>query len=392
MAENLVSVADMRRIAKRRLPRMVFDYLDGAALDEVTMRDNETDFERIRLRQRVLLDVSQSRLDVVVLGQRIALPVMIAPMGALTLFHPDADLILARAAARAGTIFVHSAWSGTSLEEVVKVAPSSTWAQIALWKNKAVFGEHLERAAAAGVEVLVVPADVSMASKRERDLHHQFDYRARPRFRDMLDSATKPAWLARFAMGRKMTYGNYKVDGRPMRLNEMEQFIHENKNPGSTWKDVEELRNRWPGKIVIKGVMTAEDSRESVRIGADAVIVSNMGGRHFDGQPSTIAVLPEVVAAADGHLEVFIDSGLRRGGDVAKCLALGANACLVGRPPVYGLAARGPVGVDQVFGFLREELAMTLGNIGLTDVNTLDKSVIFRGWEAKLGSDYELSD
>jgi len=378
MAENLVSVADMRRVAKRRLPRMVYDYLDGAALDEYTMRDNETDFEHFRLRQRVLLDVSESHLGVVVLGQRIALPVMIAPMGALTLFHPDADLILARAAEQVGSIFVHSAWSGTSLEEVVKAAPNSTWAQIALWKNKSVTSEHVERAVAAGIDVLVVAADVSMAAKRERDLHHQFDYRARPRFRDMLDSATNPAWLTRFAMGCKMTYGNYQIDGRPMRLNEMEHFISENKNPGSTWRDVEELRNQWPGKIVIKGVMTAEDSRQAVSCGVDAVIVSNMGGRHFDGQPSTIAVLPEVVDAADGHLEVFIDSGVRRGGDVAICLALGAKACFIGRPPVYGLAARGPVGVDQVFGFLREELAMTLGNVGMTDVNELDSSVIFR--------------
>ena len=170
MAENLVSVADMRRIAKRRLPRMVFDYLDGGALDEFTMRDNETDFEHVRLRQRVLLDVSQSHLEVDVLGQRTAVPIMIAPMGALTLFHPDADLILARAAARAGTIFVHSAWSGTPLEEVVKVAPNSTWAQIAPWKNKEVTRGHVDRAAAAGIDVLVVAADVSTASKRERDL------------------------------------------------------------------------------------------------------------------------------------------------------------------------------------------------------------------------------
>jgi L-lactate dehydrogenase (cytochrome) len=377
MAENLVSVADMRRVAKRRLPRMVFDYLDGAALDEFTMRDNERDFEHFRLRQRVLLDVSRSHLEVDVLGQRIALPAMIAPMGALTLFHPDADLILARAAVQANTIFVHSAWSGTSLEEVVKVAPTSTWAQIALWKNTGVTKDHVERAAAAGIDVLVVAADVSMGAKRERDLHHQFDYRARPRFRDMLDSATKPAWLTRFATGRKMTYGNYQVEGRPMRLNEMEKFISENKNPGSSWGDVEELRKQWPGKIVIKGVMTAEDCRRAVGSGMDAVIVSNMGGRHFDGQPSTVAVLPEVVAAADGHLEVLVDSGIRRGSDVAICLALGAKACFIGRPPVYGLAARGADGVDQVFRFLREELAMTLGNVGLTDVNDLDMSVIF---------------
>jgi L-lactate dehydrogenase (cytochrome) len=383
MVKNIVNVADMRKIAKRRLPRMVFDYLDGAALDEVTLRDNTADFEHLRLRQRVLQDVSQSHLETSVLGQRVALPIMISPMGALTLFHPDADLALARAAVRAGTIFIHSAWSGTPLEEVVKVAPNSTWAQIAFWKDKGVTRGHIDRAAAAGVDVLVVAGDVGVSSKRERDLHHSFDYRARPLLRDMLDAATKPAWLTRFALGRKITYGNYQIDGRPMRLNEMGPFMHENDNPGSTWADVEELRSWWSGKIVIKGVMTADDTCQAVRSGADAVIVSNHGGRQFDTQPSTIASLPEVVAAADGHLEVFVDSGIRRGSDVVKCLALGANACLIGRPAIYGLAATGPVGVDQVFEFLRDELVVTLGCVGLTDVKDLDRSVIFGGSERR---------
>src|SRR5664280_825813 len=277
MARNMVNVADMRKIAKRRLPRMVFDYLDGAALDEVTLRENAADLEHLRLRQRVLQDVSQSHLETDVLGQRVALPIMISPMGALTLVHPDADLALARAAVRAGTIFIHSAWSGTPLEEVAKVAPHSTWAQIAFWKDKGITRGHVDRAAAAGVNVLVVAGDVGVSSKRERDLHHRFDYRARPLLRDMLDAATKPAWLTRFALGRKVTYGNYQIDGRPMRLNEMGPFMHENDNPGSTWADVEELRSRWSGKIVVKGVMTADDTRQAVRSGVDAVIVSNHG-------------------------------------------------------------------------------------------------------------------
>ena len=376
MSKNIVNIADMRMAAKSRLPRMVFDYLDGAALDEVTMRENLTDFESLRLRQRVLQDVSQSQLEAIVLGQHVALPVMISPMGALTLFHPDADIALARAAARAGTIFVHSAWSGVSLEEVVSVAPHSTWAQIAFWRDKGITRDHVDRAAASDIDVLVVAGDVGVSSKRERDLHHKFDYSARPRLHDMLEAATHPRWLARLALGRKVTYGNYQIDGRRMRLNEMGPFMHENENSQATWEDVEELRSRWPGRIVIKGVMTSDDTLLALKTGVDAVMVSNHGGRQFDAQPSTIASLPEVVSAADGKLEVFMDGGIRRGSDIVKCLALGAKACFIGRPVAYGLAAAGSPGVDQVFDLLREELQVALGFVGVSNIDQLDKSVI----------------
>jgi isopentenyl diphosphate isomerase/L-lactate dehydrogenase-like FMN-dependent dehydrogenase len=193
----------------------------------------------------------------------------------------------------------------------------------------------------------------------------------------MLNSATKPGWLTRLAIGRKITYGNYLIEGRSMRMSEMDSFMHKNDNPGATWADVAELRDRWPGKIVVKGVMTAEDTRAAVQHGVDAVFVSNHGGRQFDAQPSTIASLPEVVAAADGKLEVIMDSGIRRGSDVAKSLALGATACSIGRSAAFGLAAVGPAGVDQVFDILREELLTVLGFVGVADVKELCKSVIF---------------
>lgn len=379
MAEKVVSVRDMRRAAERRLPRMIFDFLEGGALDEATLRENESDLAALRIRQRVLQDISSCGLATDVLGQRIELPLMISPMGLLGLFHPLGDPALARAAARCGTIFVHSAWSGWSVEDVVREAPGSTWCQVAFWTDAGITRDHVERARATGVEVLVIAADVAISSKRERDLHHGLAMPPRPTLRDIANSARKPAWLAglaRLAAGPKLTYGNYRLDGRRMRLNEMYAFMRANENRSATWTDVERLRGEWNGKIVVKGVMTAEDARSAVGAGADAVIVSNHGGRQFDAQQSTVAALPAVLSAVDGAAETFVDGGIRRGADVVKFLALGAKACLVGRPVAYGLAARGEAGADRVLDLLRDELAVALGFAGRSDIADVDASVL----------------
>lgn len=379
MAEKVVSIADLRRTAQRRLPRMIFDFLDGGALDEYTLRDNESDLARLRLRQRVLRDISTCELGTSVLGHRIDLPLMVAPMGLLGLFHPQGDLALARAAARNGTIFVHSAWSGWALEDVVREAPGSTWSQLAFWKDPGLVRDHVDRAAAAGVEVLVVAGDVAVSSKRERDLHHGLAMPPRPTVRDVANTARKPVWLsrlARLAAGPKLTYGNYRVDGRRMRLNEMYAFMRANENRAATWADVEKLRQDWAGQIVVKGVMTAEDARSAADAGADGVIVSNHGGRQFDAQPSAALALPEVLAAAGDAMEVFVDGGIRRGSDVVKCLALGAKACMIGRPAAYGLSVSGQPGVEQVFEILREEILVALGFVGRSDVADLDTAVL----------------
>lgn len=382
MAQRIVSVGDMRRYARRRLPRMVFDFLDGGALDELTLRDNVKDLERLRLRQRVLCDVRNPNLATEVLGHRIALPLMVSPMGALVFFHPEADVAIARAASRAGTIFLHSAWSACSLEEVAAAAPGSTWAQVSFWTDPGVTREHVARASAAGVEVLVVAGDVAVSSKRERDLHHGTGTPPRPTVRDVLNTVRKPGWLMRLLTGRRPTYGNYTIDGRPIRMQEMDGFMHRMENPAASWRDVEALRSDWPGKIVVKGVMSGPDAAIAADTGVDGVIVSNHGGRQFDAQPSTVASLPEVVEAAGGRLEVYVDGGIRRGSDVLKCLALGANACLAGRPAAYALAAEGPAGPQHVLDLLREEMEIALAFVGLSDVGDIDPSILANlpGW------------
>lgn len=385
MAEKVVCVQDMRRAAKRRLPRMIFDFLDGGALDELTLRENESDLTRLRLRQRVLQDISSCALETDVLGKKIDLPLMISPMGLLGLFHPHGDLALARAAASRGTVFVHSAWSGWSLEDVAREAPGSTWAQIAFWTDAGITRDHIDRAAACGVTVLVIAGDVALSSKRERDLHHGLAMPPRPTLRDIANTTRKPTWLsglARLAAGPKLTYGNYRIDGRRMRLDEMYAFMRANENRSATWADVAKLRDQWSGKIAVKGVMTADDARSAAQVGVDAVMVSNHGGRQFDAQPSTTSALPEVLDAAGGDMQVFVDGGIRRGADVVKCLALGASACLIGRPAAYGLAVKGEAGGARILDLLREEIAVALGFVGRTDVNALDPAVLHDVQEA----------
>jgi isopentenyl diphosphate isomerase/L-lactate dehydrogenase-like FMN-dependent dehydrogenase len=389
MPQKIVSAKDMRKEASRKLPKMVFDFLEGGALDEITLRDNTRDIDRLRLQQRVLCDLRSINLETEILGSNIALPIIVSPMGGLVFCHPEADLAIARAASAAGTIFIHSAWSACSLEEVVALAPHSTWVQIAFWTDAGLTREHVNRAKEAGAEVLVVPGDVGVSSKRERDLHHGAGTPPRPGLREVLNTATKPGWLSRLATGRKITYGNYQVDGRRMRMAEMGQFMHRMENPGATWRDVQALREEWPGKIVVKGVVSPDDVDIAIEVGVDGVLVSNHGGRQFDAQQSTIAALPDVVAAAGGKLDVIIDSGIRRGSDVAKCLALGAKACGIGRPVAYSLAAEGPKGPGHLLEILREELAVALGFTGTTDVREIDGTVLanYRSWRTATGLD-----
>lgn len=357
---------------------MISDYLEGGALDETTMRANEERFDALMLRQRSFVDLTDLDTSTTVLGHSLAMPLMVAPMGMLTIFHPGSDPAVARAAVRAGSIFIHSAWAGCSLEEVAKVAEDRLWAQVAFWKDPAETAGYVKRARAAGVETLVVAGDVGSSSKRERDLHHGLSMPPRPPVADYFNAATRPGWLWRWLTGRKMTYGNYEINGRPLRMDEMNSWMASNKNPGATWDDLARLRAEWPGKLVVKGIMDAEDAVRAVDEGTDAVFVSNHGGRQFDSQPATIDVLPSIADAVGGRAEIYLDGGIRRGHDIAKAVALGARAVLAGRPFAYALATGGEPAVDRVFGILRDELKGAMGFVGRTSTAELDDSVFAR--------------
>lgn len=385
MARTPVSVEDYRRIARRRLPSMVFDFLDGGALDESTLRANTDDLARILLEQRVLRDVADIDVSVTVLGRSLERPILIAPMGLLSLFHPEADVAMARAARDAGTIFIHSAWSGAALADVAtagrgNLAPAagrgSVWAQAAFWRHPERLDDHLDRITRAGIDVLVLPGDVAYSSKRERDLRHGFSMSTVPRLASLLDAATHPRWCRRMLTGPPVAFGNRTAEGRWRGVKQMAEFLEDAENPSATWEDLRRIRDRWSGKIVLKGVMAADDARRAVDAGVDAVYVSNHGGRQFDSQPSTAASLPAIVRAVSGQTEILIDGGVRRGSDVLKLRAMGATACLVGRPAAYGVTARGRDGVRAVLDNLTDELRTALGFVGCRSFSDVSAEVL----------------
>lgn len=375
----IVSIDDYRRAARRKLPKMIYDYLEGGALDESTLRANRASLDGLLLRQRNFVDLTGLDTSTSLLGTRVELPLLVSPMGMLTIFDPGSDVAVANAAAAAGSIFVHSAWAGCSIEEVVASTSATVWAQVGIWKDAREVAEYVDRVEALGLDTLVVAGDVSSSSKRERDLHHGMSMPPRPPVVDYLRTATKPGWVWKWRTGRPMTYGNYSVDSRPMNMSEMNQWMAGNKNKAVTWADIGKLRRRWTGKIVIKGIMNGEDAGRAVDEGVDAVFVSNHGGRQFDAQPATIDVLPEVVEAVGGRAQVYLDGGIRRGHDIVKAIAFGADAVMAGRPFASALAASGQRGVEHAFSLYRDELIGAMGFVGARHVSEIDRSVLRHG-------------
>jgi len=371
----IVSIDDYRRASRWHLPKMITDYLDGGALDEITTRANRESLDALMLRQRSMVDLSDLRTDATVLGQQIDLPLIVAPMGMLTIFHPGSDTAVARAAVNAGSIFIHSAWAGCALEEVAPIAGDKLWAQVAFWKDPEETESYIKRARKAGVKTLVVAGDVGSSSKRERDLHHGLSMPPRPPVVDYLTTAMRPQWIYRWLTGRKMTYGNYSIDGQPLRMDEMNQWMAKNKNPGANWADFARLREQWDGNLVIKGIMDPEDAARAVDEGADGIFISNHGGRQFDAQPATIDVLPSIVSAVNGRAEIYLDGGIRRGHDMVKAIGLGATAVMAGRPFAYALATGGEPAVSKAFKILHDEFKGAMGFVGKTRVSEIDESV-----------------
>lgn len=372
---DIHSIDDLRRRAKRRLPAMVYDFIEGGALDELTLRRNREALEAQLLPQRVLVDTSQRHATASILGTRLDLPLVVSPMGLLTVCHPDADVAIARAAAIAGSVFVHSPWSGCSLEEVADAAPGRVWSQIAFWNDASETERHIDRAEALHIDTLVVAGDVAVSSKRDRDLRHGSGMPPRPPLRDVIDTVCHPGWVLRWLFGRRMTWGSYRIDGRAIRMREMDGWMEQNSNPSASWDDIARLRSRWKGNLVVKGVMTQADARLAIDHGVDGIFVSNHGGRQFDGQIATIEALPSVVDAIDGRAAVIMDGGIRRGSDIAKALSLGADAAAAGRPFALGLAAGGQRGAERAFELLHDELLTVMGFLGASRVEALPESM-----------------
>jgi len=365
-AHDVLNIADLRRLARRRLPRVVFDYIDGGAEDEITLRANTRAYEEVTLRPRGAVALSDCDLGTTVLGTRLALPFLLAPVGSTRLFYPRGEVVAARAAGSAGTAYSLSTFAGSSIEEVREASRGPLWYQLYLAGGRDVARRAIARAQTAGYSALLVTIDTAVAGLRERDLRNGIKELlgggplAKLRFGSQF--LVRPSWLYRFLLdGGLMRFPNVVLADGPMRYVDVGPALEQSV---VSWDDLGWIREVWDGPIVVKGVLTSEDARRAVEAGADAIVVSNHGGRQLDGVPATLRVLPEIVAAVNGRIEVLMDGGIRRGSDVVKALCLGAKAVLIGRAYAYGLGAGGGPGVARAIEILRSDVIRTLKLLG----------------------------
>ncbi len=373
----LLNIDDLRTEARRRLPRAVFDYIDGAAEDEVTRARNEQAFSSWTFSPRVLVDVGAIDESVTVLGRRHNSPLILAPTGLCGMAAPRGELLVARAAGRAGVTFTLSSLSAVSIEDVAAVATGPLWFQLYVWQDRALTNSLVERAARAGYEVLMVTADVPVAGQRERDHRNGATIPPRITPRNAFEVLQRPAWMLQMLRNPRIEFANVTAGrgsaGRPFALS---QYVNSQFDPTLTWKDIVALRSVWKGRLIVKGIMSAADAIRAADEGVDGIVVSNHGGRQLDGLPASLELLPEVVDAIGSRIEVLFDGGIRRGGDIAKALALGARAILIGRPYLYGLGAAGEQGVELSISMLRTELVRAMGLLGRPQVADLDRSAL----------------
>ena len=375
----LNSISDLREQARRRVPRAIFDYADRGSYDELTIGRNRADLDALALRQRVMVDVSNITTATTMVGQACSMPVAIAPTALTGLFHRDGEICGARAAAAAGIPFCLSTVSIGSIEDVRGASATPFWFQLYLMRDRGFNEELIGRAKAAMCPVLVLTLDLPVLGLRRRDPKNGLAVPPRLTLRNALEIATKPGWALGMLRARRRTLGN--LEGHftgSQALGTLAAWTSEQFSPASNWQDAAWVRSLWPGKLVLKGILDAEDARRAADIGADAIVVSNHGGRQLDGAPSSISALPLVAEALKGRCEVLFDSGVMSGQDILKALARGARGCLIGKAFLYSLAARGQAGVTLGIEILRNELAVTMALAGVTDVQKVDRSLL---WE-----------
>jgi L-lactate dehydrogenase (cytochrome) len=377
----LNSIADLRALARRRVPRAIFEYADRGSYDELTLRRNRADLDALQLRQRVGIDVARISTASSMLGQACALPLGIAPTGLTGLFHRDGEICGARAAAAAGVPFSLSTVSICSIEDVSEACATPFWFQLYLMRDRGFNEDLMARAQAARCPVLLLTLDLPVLGLRRRDAKNGLSVPPRLTLGNALDIASKPGWALGMLRARRRTFGN--LDGRltaPGGLRSLSSWLNEQAYPQASWQDVAWVRSRWPGRLVVKGILDPEDACRAVDLGADAIVVSNHGGRQLDGAPSSISALPRVVAALQGRCEVLFDGGIMSGQDVLKALACGAHGCFMGKAFLYALGARGEAGVTLALEIICRELAISMALAGVTDVKNIDSRVL---WQAE---------
>ena len=376
------NVQDFRRVAKRKLPKIAFDFLDGGVLDEKAKNGNRLAYSEYSLRPSALFD-QQVDTKTNIFGVDLDLPFIISPMGSLTLFHNSSDVGLARAAAHANTIFTHSVVSSVSIEETVEnLHPERVWAQMSFRETEVETLRYLNRIKKLGIRTIVLNAETRATDNREIDFRNGLQRKGwppNPPLSGMFNILFHPTFLLRIFLGRGLTRGDYEIDGRKVKMRNIYSILERFK--GITWSQIERIRELWDGNLVIKGIMNPGDAERVIKLGADAVWVSNLGGRHFDQAPATLRALPEIsqaVKALDPDFPIIFDGGVRRGSDIVKALALGADVIASGRPFAFALGAYGERGAGRFYALIHEELKHNLTNVGVARPADLSEDVLIR--------------
>ena len=380
----ITCIEDLRVLAQRRVPRMFYDYADAGSWTESTYRANSEDFARIKFRQRVAVNLENRSLASSMAGQPVAMPVALAPTGLTGMQHADGEILAARAAERCGVPFTLSTMSICSIEDVAAHTTKPFWFQLYVMKDRDFINRLIDRAKAAKCSALVLTLDLQVLGQRHKDLRNGLSAPPKLTVANLLNMATKPRWCMGMLGTRRRGFGN--IIGHATSVSDMSSlstWTQQQFDLSLSWNDVEWIKRRWGGKLIIKGIMDAEDARLAVASGADALVVSNHGGRQLDGAQSSIGALPAIVAAVGPQIEVHMDGGIRSGQDVIKALALGAQGVYIGRPFLYGLGAMGEAGVVKCLDVIRNELDLTMAFCGLRDVRDVDSKILLPGTFAR---------
>jgi len=377
---TITHIEDLRVLAKKRVPRMFYDYADSGSWTESTYRANEADFQRIQLRQRVAVNMQNRSTRVQMVGIDAAMPVAIAPTGLTGMQHADGEILAARAAEKFGIPFTLSTMSICSIEDIAAHTTAPFWFQLYVMKDRGFIERLIERARAARCSALMLTLDLQILGQRHKDIKNGLSAPPKPTIANLINLATKPRWCLGMLGTQRRSFGNIVGHAQGVGdLSSLSSWTAEQFDPALSWADVEWIKKRWGGKLILKGIMDAEDARLAADSGADALIVSNHGGRQLDGAPSSIAALPAIAEAVGSRIEVWMDGGIRSGQDVLKAWALSARGTLIGRSFLYGLGAMGEAGVTRCLEIIRNELDLTMAFCGHTDIRTVDRKILLPG-------------
>jgi L-lactate dehydrogenase (cytochrome) len=375
--KHITCIEDLRLEHKRRVPKAFFDYADRGSYTEDTLRANHNDLQQIKFRQRILVDVSKRDLSTTILGEPAAMPLILAPVGLLGMQHGDGEIHACRAAQAAGIPFTQSTMSICSIEDIAAAVDKPFWFQLYVMKDRGFIKSLIERAIAAKCSALVLTVDLQVIGQRHQDIKNGMTVPPEWSLSKLIDFATKPAWVSGVLQGKRRTFGNLaghlKISDD---ITSLSTWINSQFDTSLNWKDIDWIRSIWPGKLILKGILDVEDAEIAAKTGAQAIVVSNHGGRQLDGAPSSIEVLPEIVEEVGSQVEIMFDGGIRSGQDVMRALALGAKSCMIGRAYAYGLGAGGEAGVAKALDILAKELTTTMGLCGVNTIAEIDDHVL----------------